>query len=818
MGDKRSGGDFRHSSEEDTDPDAQRRGNQPSSFDTNPAIQPVIPSASADEDSEDKTTELTPEMQARIANEPLPKAQPLPGERRSRRLVIVSIVALVAVLGATLFVALRGQGSGVLGTGPDFTGCGDNTPCQMANAYLANYIAGRYDQMYDLVSQQTIKRFDDQRILRGNYKDAHDYIANRTKDILARAQITSITASPGSPEKTGATTATVSARMEFQSARVGSFEQDINIPLVFENNHWRIVWTPGLIFTHLDDSSDPYYAHKVDLVAQDGQRGAIYDSDGDVLAKDDTVYDITVTASKLTDKTAELTTLGKDLDFTVDQLNQKLSGASADQPVTIRTITAQLYQQVSGDLGKLAGVAAQKDTGRVYPYGSVMAPVTGYVGPVTADDIKNDKTGYYDNPNDVIGKTGVERWGEQYLRPTHGGKLQIFETNADGSDGPVVFTVASRVPSNGADVHTTISLKAQQAAMTSLSQQDGHSGGTMAVDPTTGAVLAMGTFPTYNPTDLSLGLTPNAYNRLNALDAPFINRAVASAQPTGSVFKLFTLAAGLQNGVSASRIFTCTGSYQVPGEAKPRADDRPQGHGNITAPYALTPSCDVVFWQIAVELNAKDPNLLPTMAKAFGFGVDADIVGVPKSDEKPGIVPDPAYMQSNNLGTWSPTDAANLGIGQGFFQATPAQVTLATAAIADNGVRMQPRLVSSVVSTSGVTIAAFDATQRGTLPVSAENLATIQAAMLGPLYDPNGTAHDDVKDIPVLVAGKTGTAESGQAHPNSWFTLYAPASPASGPPVAPQITVSSLVERSDFGEKFAFPVCKAVLKAYLGFK
>ena len=807
MGDKRSGGDFRQSSEEDTDPDNQRRMNQSASANTNP----VIPPASPDAENEELTRDLPPEL----INRPAPR---IPTTRRPGFVVAISIVALVAVLGATLFVALRGRGSGVLGTGPAFEGCGDSTPCQMANAYLADYIAGRYDQMYGLVAQQSIKQFDDQRILRGNYQDAHDYITTRTKDILSRAQITSITASPGDVSKTSATTASVPARIELQSARVGSFEQDITIPLVYENNQWRVIWTPGLIFTHLNDASDPYYTRKVDLIALDGQRGAIYDNDGDVLAKDDTVYDITVTASKLTDKTGELTTLGKDLDFTVDQLNQKLASGSASQPITIRTITSQLYQQVSGDLGKLAGVAARQDTGRVYPYGTVMAPITGYVGPVTADDIKNDKSGYYDNPNDVIGKAGVELWGEQYLRPTHGGKLQIFETNADGSDGAVVFTVASRVPSNGADVHTTISLKAQQAAMTSLSQQGGHSGGALAVDPTTGAVLAMGTFPTYNPTDLSLGLTPNAYAKLNALDAPFLNRAVASAQPAGSVFKLFTLAAGLQNGVTASQIFTCAGSYQVPGEAKARIDDRPQGHGQITAPYALTPSCDVVFWQIAVELNAKDPNLLPNMARAFGFGADTDIVGVPKSDEKPGIVPDPAYMQANNLGKWSPTDAANLGIGQGFFQATPAQVSLATSAIADNGIRMQPRLVSSVVSSGGVTIAAFDATQRTTVPVSADNIAIIQAAMLGPLYAPDGTARGDVADIPVLVAGKTGTAESGQAKPNSWFTLYAPASPASGPPVTPKIQVSAVVERSDFGEKFAFPVCKAILKAYMGFK
>ena len=808
MSDKRSGDNFRPSYEEDTDPDVRRGRNRPAPSDASANTMPV----SMGNDNEDLTKPLSPEKLAEIANRKPEK----PAGSNSKLLVVVSVIVLAALLATTLFIALRGRGSGVLGTGPAFEGCGDSTPCQMANAYLADYIAGRYDNLYGLVAQQSVKRFNDTQILRGNYQDAHDYITNRTKQLLARAQITSISASPGTVQKTGANSANVPARIEFVSARVGSFEQDITIPLAFENGHWRVIWTPGLIFNQLDDSSDPYYKHKVDLIALDGARGNILDRDGNVLAKDDTVYAITVTKSKLTDTTGELTTLGKDLDFTVAQLNQKLSGASADQAVTIRTVTAQLYQQLSPDLSKLAGVSAQKTTGRVYPYGTAMAPVTGYVGAVTADDLKNDKQGYYD-ASDVIGRAGVELWGEQYLRPTHGGRLQIFETNADGSDGPVVFTIATRVPSAGNDIRTTVSLKAQQAAMTSLSQQSGHSGGTMAIDPTTGEVLAMGTFPTYNPTDLALGLTPNAFARLNALDAPFINRATGSAQPIGSVFKIFTLAAGLQNGVSAAQIFTCNGSYQVPGEAKPRPDHTPQGHGSITAPYALTPSCDVVYWQISVLLNSKDPNLLPQMAKSFGFGADADIVGVPKNDENSGIVPDPQYMKDKNLGNWSPTDAANLGIGQGFFQATPAQVAIATAAIANNGVQMQPRLVSSVVSSSGATVTSFAPTQKGTLPVSADNLAIIQAALLGPLYDPHGTAYGDVKDIPVLVAGKTGTAESGQEHPNSWFTLYAPASPASGPAVAPKITVSSLVERSDFGERFALPVCKAVLKAYLGF-
>jgi hypothetical protein len=254
------------------------------------------------DDSEDKTRDLPPEL----IGGPIPR---IPATRRPRLIAIGSVVALAVLLVTSLFLATRGRGSGVLGNGPAFEGCGDNTPCQVANSYLTDYVAGKYDDLYGLVSQQTIKQFDDPRILRGNYQNAHDYITTRTKDILARAQIASLTASPDTAQKTGATTATVPARVELQSSRVGSFEQDISIPLVYENNRWRVVWTPGLIFTQLNDSSDPYYSRKVDLIALDGARGAIFDRDGNVLAKDDTVYDISVTTAKLTDKTGELTTL-----------------------------------------------------------------------------------------------------------------------------------------------------------------------------------------------------------------------------------------------------------------------------------------------------------------------------------------------------------------------------------------------------------------------------------------------------------------------------------------------------------------------------
>jgi penicillin-binding protein 2 len=229
----------------------------------------------------------------------------------------------------------------------------------------------------------------------------------------------------------------------------------------------------------------------------------------------------------------------------------------------------------------------------------------------------------------------------------------------------------------------------------------------------------------------------------------------------------------------------------------------------------LAVSCDVVYWQIAVQLNGKDPNILPNMAKGFGYGTKTGIVGLPSDEENPGFVPDPQWLRATKNAGWSPTDAANLAIGQGFFLATPLQIAVAGAAVANNGQRMQPRLVTSIVGVDGQTIASYPAKVLGTLPVSADHLAILQADMLGPTTDPSGTSYNVFNHFPVLVAGKTGTAESGQPQPHALYMAYAPASPASGPAVTPKIAIGTLVEYAHFGDYDAAPIVKDLIGLYL---
>lgn len=793
-----------------------------------------MPAPLAPPQPDEGTVELSPEALAAIAQRPIPQ-RPIPAIRSAPApkqdgrpawvyaLTAILVVAIVAAGSYALLQSLKGHGSS---TNP--SGCGTGTPCQVANAYIAAFTGARYDEMYALTSQASRARFGDPAILHAaakypinavDYTSAQDYITHRTQYIVAAADIYNMAATAGAVHTLSATQATVPVRLIMTSARVGDIAEDITLPLRLENNAWRVDWSPGLIFSQLDSASDPNYTGLVRLLTAgyEGQRGAIYDSADHALAMDGPVYQIQVCPSQIKDQTAVAAALTKNIDLTQGEITSAYQGRDAAQCYAVRTITRALYTKVGGALN-VAGIQSQQTTGRVYPYGEVTAAITGYVGQVSPQDLSADTSHYYESGN-IIGRAGVEQWGEKYLRPLKGGKLVIRSRNADGSDGPIQATIAERQAVNGDDVHTTINLAAQQAAMAKLQSDAPYSGGAMAVNPVTGEALVLASSPMYDPNDLALGLTANAQARLNALDHPYLDRAVQTAVPVGSAFKLITLSAGLQNGVTPSQIFTCPGSFTLPGVSHVFVDDKPSGHGSLTAPHALAPSCDVVFWKIGAMLNDKDPNLLPNTAKAFGYGAPTNMVGLPGGVENPGIVPDPDWLKQNQNATWSAVDAVNLAIGQGYFQATPAQMTMATAAIGNGGKRLRPRLVSTVTDTTGATVFSSGSPDQnlvGTLPLSADNLQVVQVAMLGPTHDADGTTRYKFLNYPINVAGKTGTAESGRPKPHAWFTCFAPASPISGPPVTPKVAASALVEYSSYGETFAVPVTKEIMDSLFG--
>ncbi len=764
---------------------------------------------------------ITQDLPPELARKPLPKKLPreLGAARRSRRPLIIAIsaVLVVAVVAGGIAFAVRGMQTGTPGK-PGGPNCGSNTPCKVAQDYLAAYTGGNYEQMYAQTSSASRKRFGDPAILQGNYKDAHDYIVNRTSALVNEARIYQMGATQETAKQTSATTATVLAHIEMKSSRLGTITQDITLPLTQEQGTWRVDWSPGLVFSQLDDTAaDPHYTRKLHLFMADGSRGTIFDRDGNVLAQDTTVYQIGVVPGNIKNEAAMLSVLSTKLGISQQNIKSAYAGASSGDFVVIRTVPPQLYTTIQDAINAQIGngVKVQPTMGRVYPYGTDTAAVTGYVSIVTPDDLKNDSSHYYEQ-GDLVGHAGVEQWAEQSLRPIRGGKLDIVNINADGTFGQVAYTVTSRAAANGADVHTTISISNQQAAMGAMrATPTGQGIGAFEVVPSTGEVLVMASWPACDPNDFSLGFGTGINACVGSAQKPLLNYAIQSAVPTGSVFKIVTMAAALENGYTSTQQIACPGSYQVPGESDVRHDWVPGGRGNMTLEVALAASCDTVFWQVGVALDGKDPNILPSMAKSFGFGAATGVVGVASGVENPGLVPDPAWVQKQGK-QWSASNAADLAIGQGDFEATPAQVAMMSAAIANNGVRMQPRLVTSVTDLSGRTVASYPATQLGTLPVSAANLQNIEVGMVMATSTPQGTSSSLFRSFSISVAGKTGSAESGQPTPHAWFACFAPAAPLSAPqtPVQAQVASGVLNAYAGHGADWAAPITLAMLHAY----
>lgn len=757
----------------------------------------------------------------RVATHPPRFAPPPEGRKPPLWTYVVTGLVVVAILVGMTYVIV-GPPSHQPSGASDITGCEAGTPCQVANAYLAAYTGAKYDAMYGLISAGSRTRFNDPAILKAaanyqvnsiTYTDAKDYIFSRTKGILSRAQVYGLSATLGKVKKASATHVTFPTRIIMKSTYLGDVVLDVTLPLTLEKGAWRVDWSPGLILPQLDDPADPQYTRLVRFTPMSGKRGTIFSSDGQVLAQDGAVDVVGIVPNNMTNASAVTQALVSHLDLTTAEVTAAYQGKDGSQFWPVRTISPFLYGQVIGGL-QVPGISVQQGTGRYYPMGSVMEPITGYIGQVGPSEISSDASHYYQS-GDVIGRAGVEKWGEGYLRPTKGGSLVIRSRNGDGSDGDVVVTIANRAPVDGESIYTTVDVATQTAAMAKLANQNGHTGGAVALAPSTGAVLSMATYPAYDPNDFSLGFTANEQARFNAMSSPYINRATMAADPVGSIFKLITLSAALENGIPGSTVFTCTGTYQVPGEDHLRYDDAHLGHGAITAVHAIAPSCDVVFWTIAVTLNQKDPNILPGVAKKFGFGSASGIIGLPADEDNPGVVPDPQWLKTNKNAGWSPSDAANLGIGQGFFQATPLQIASLSASLANNGVRETPTLISKIVDSTGTTTESLTPKSPGKLPLSADNLQVVQTAMLGPTNASDGTAAVDFTTYPVTVAGKTGTAESGQPAPHAWFTCYAPAPKLSGAAVTPQIAVGVLVEYSSFGEMYAVPIAKTIMSTYL---
>jgi penicillin-binding protein 2 len=439
---------------------------------------------------------------------------------------------------------------------------------------------------------------------------------------------------------------------------------------------------------------------------------------------------------------------------------------------------------------------------RKYPHKQVGAHLFGTVGEVSEDQLGGERYRGV-QLGDRIGKSGIEQQYDRFLRGRNGARrLQVDAL------GNLKGSLSERRPQQGRQLRLSVDLDVQKAGQQALAAGTGK-GAFVAMEVKTGQVLAMGSQPSFDPNVFAKQVRESDYKRLQAEEngAPLTNRAIQGAYPTGSTFKLVTAAAALEGGaLTPDTVQYDGGSLRVGGVTFKNAGG--VSHGAIALRRALTVSSDVFFYLLGRDMNGRGNGLLlQHWSGRLGIGRRT---GVDLPGELPGRVPSPSWR--NDLfkkkltdRPWSVGDNINLSVGQGDIAASPLQMAVAYAAMANGGRVLRPRLGSRIEDSSGRVLQQLEAPTARRLKIRPEHRQAILEGLRGAASGPGGTSTDVFKGFPIEIAGKTGTAEKGAGRADqSWYVALAP-----WPDIKYVVAVTD--EAGGFGAETAAPMARKIL-------
>jgi penicillin-binding protein 2 len=574
------------------------------------------------------------------------------------------------------------------------------------------------------------------------------------------------------------------------------------------------------------------------------------------------MIDVPVTNGNVTEESARLFTACQ-TDFGIKEIVLIDETNTPYTPVFIKcNVDKTTAMRISEKEDDWPGVTIEVEPVRQYPTGSLTAEIIGFLGPITAENQEYYTDQGFVSGRDKVGYAGIEYSMDDVLRGTNG--LRIVEVDSAGKEIRDIEEPVNPVPGNS--LRLTIDTRLQAAAKTILNDEISTwniwfnqirslNGVVIAMNPKTGEILALVSEPTYENNRMETIIPAYYYNQLSQDPLkPLLNHAVSAQHPPGSVFKMVAAVGALNEGVvGPEEQVACPGTISIIQKYSPNDPGTPmiyygydrEGHGMCDFVEAVALSDDIYFYKIGGGFDPDIPDgglgawMIKEYAEALGYGQPT---GIELPGEVRGLIPDPTWKRINKAENWSTGDTYIMTIGQGYVLATPLQVLVSFAILANDGVYMQPTLIRDILDSQGNVIKAFepvvkwDVTKDPMIDVLDEdNKPTGEKKTIEPwvieyaqegmrqvvVY---GTAKDAMATLDIPSAGKTGTAEycddvaqekglcQRETWPfHAWYVGYAPYDD-------PEIVVVAFVYNGGEGASVAAPIVKRVLDAYFEMK
>ena len=526
-------------------------------------------------------------------------------------------------------------------------------------------------------------------------------------------------------------------------------------------------------------------------------RGIIFDKLGRVLADTRPSFNLYITPEDIRDFNETVDGLAKLMGLDREDVIDKLKAASGFPP----SFPVKIKDDISMDeLGKvevnrvyLPGVSIQVEPKRNYPYDKMMAHMLGYVSEISNEELKQKEYKAY-SPGDYIGKYGLERMYETFLRGVDGEKR--VEVDAMGRE---VRTLDMKDSIPGNNMYLNINLDVQMVVEKAF---EGKKGGCIALEPKTGAVVALASRPAFDPNKFASGITKEDWKAIATDKAhPLQNRVIQGRYPPGSTFKILTSLKALEDGlINENTSFTCRGGF--PFGNRVFKCWKKGGHGGVSAHRGIVESCDVYFYNVGLKLGV---DRIHSFGTAIGLGKST---GIDLPNEVHGLLPSSEWKKKTYGVPWYEGETVSVAIGQGAVWLTPIQLVQLSSFVANEGVTFKPQIVNRIVGSDGKTLKSFEPVIAADIKMKKEVFRIVKSGMQGVVNEPSGTAYGS-RIQNVHMSGKTGTAQSSGAEKgknlgdHAWFIAYAPSED-------PSIAISVLVEYGGHGSSAAAPVAKAI--------